>query len=134
MDWRADSEGGREQLVRIVALLLSLATLAERACRAPVPLRFLVIALLRPAERVAWDFVAGDFAMPVPACAGEGYDAQSALCLAESFVALAIALAGYADGLGADGRIGPGLPKAACNVLLVFLPRMDRRAEPFDTS
>ena len=42
---------------RIIALLVSFACLAERAAGRSFPVRWLVLTLLRYAERVAWDFV-----------------------------------------------------------------------------
>jgi len=50
---------GRDRLGRIAALLLSLASLAECAAGRSAPVRFIVLWLLRQAETVAADFVAG---------------------------------------------------------------------------
>lgn len=132
MDWTAHSEGTRERLMRIVALLLALATLAERASRASFPVRVLVMGFLRPAESVAWNFVAGQIALPP--LAGEGHDPASAQRLADSFRALAIALAAFADRFCGHShtQIGP-LPKvveAAGAVTDLDLGRL----QPFDTS
>jgi hypothetical protein len=44
-------------LRRLTTLLVALAALAERAASRCLPVRWLVLALLRYAERVAWDFV-----------------------------------------------------------------------------
>lgn len=46
-------------LQRIVALLLALASLAERAGAVPAARRAMVLAILRPAEAAAWAFVLG---------------------------------------------------------------------------
>lgn len=62
MEWTAEAKG--RALQRMVALLLALADLAERAGAAPFPVRFIVLAILRHAEAVAWQFVA--VAVPVP--------------------------------------------------------------------
>ena len=48
---------GDKMLRRIIAILLSLATLAERAAATYYPVRFLVLLLLRPAEARARGFV-----------------------------------------------------------------------------
>lgn len=50
-------EGGALQ--RIVALLIALASLAERAAATPFARRALVLAILRHAESVAWAFALG---------------------------------------------------------------------------
>lgn len=55
MDW--NSEGRRKMLERIVALLLSLAVLADRAARLPTLLRLPLLAVLGYGECVARDFV-----------------------------------------------------------------------------
>ena len=54
-------DGGRRNegtLLRIAALLVSLALVAERAAGRSLPVRFIVLALLRRAEAVATAFVA----------------------------------------------------------------------------
>jgi hypothetical protein len=90
MDWTAIINRDRETLKRIVAVLLSLAALAEVASSKPRPLCAGVRWLLAPAERIARDFVMGlweDFggrSVSLPAC-----DADDAVCLAHSFRALA---------------------------------------------
>ena len=132
MDWSADSEGVREQLMRIVALLLALATLAERACFAPLSVRVTVMGLLRPAEQAAWDFILGEAAMPEPGGADD--DPASAMLLAARFRALAVMLAAFADRFCGEGsvRIAPS-PVA---VEAVRIPKGVERARPlaFDTS
>ncbi|EHK55996.1 hypothetical protein [Allomesorhizobium alhagi] len=85
----------RETLKRIVAVLLSLAALAELASSKPRPLRAGARWFLAPAEMIARDFVMGlwedfgDRSVSLPAC-----DADDAVCLAHSFRALAGLLGG----------------------------------------
>lgn len=57
---RKDGQDGKhnEALRRVVALLLALAGLAERAACRSRPVRCMVLWLLRPAERSAWAFAA----------------------------------------------------------------------------
>lgn len=57
MEWKAETDG--KSLRRIVALLLALAVLADRAGGMPFPVRFVVLAILRHAEAIAWEFIAG---------------------------------------------------------------------------
>jgi hypothetical protein len=88
----------RQALRRIVALLFALAALAAYAGTKPLPIRLVVLWLMRPAEAVAWDFVialaeeAGvdpDLAVPLHA-----HDiADEAGRLAQSFTVLAELLA-----------------------------------------
>jgi hypothetical protein len=59
MDWNAQIGKDLRALDGIVATLLSLAGLAEKAARAPFPVRWLVLWFVRLAETVAQDFVAG---------------------------------------------------------------------------
>jgi len=59
MDWNAQIGRELRELDRIVAMLLALAGLAERAAGAPLPVRWLVLWFLRRAEAVATEFVAG---------------------------------------------------------------------------
>ena len=62
MAWKAQTYDKRLQ--RIIMLLLALAGLADRAGAAPFPVRFVVLSILRHAEGVAWQFVAGASAPP----------------------------------------------------------------------
>lgn len=55
MEWNAETD----VLKRIIALLLALAGLADRASGLPRPIRWLVFRILRPAEAVAREFVIG---------------------------------------------------------------------------
>lgn len=57
MEWTAQTDG--RALQRIVALLVALAVLADRTGGMSMPVRFIVLAILRHAEAVAWAFVAG---------------------------------------------------------------------------
>ena len=114
----------RQQMARIVALLLALAVVADRACRAPRPVRTYVLSLLLPAQSVALDYVCGEAGLPAPT---DTDDADLAV-LAARFCLLAVALAGIAarlsDGLPRDTRVRPALgvrrsrPDATSNVLL----------------
>ncbi|MCV3241110.1 hypothetical protein [Mesorhizobium sp. ZC-5] len=132
MDWTEDGEGMRQRLMRIVALLLALATLAERACRAPLAVRVLVMGFLRPAEQVAWNFIAGGCALPVPA--GESDDPASAMRLAGRFRALAIALAAFADRFSECSRVPVGISPRAVEAEADFTDLDRARPQPFDTS
>jgi hypothetical protein len=68
-------------LKRIVALLLGLAWLAELACRRSRPVCLLALRFLRPAERVAREFVMGEihpaFAVKLLASMPEAADCDS---------------------------------------------------------
>jgi hypothetical protein len=132
MDWSADSEGVREELMRIVALLLALATLAERACFAPLAVRVTVMGLLRPAELAAWDFVQGDAAMPEPV--GPDHDPAAAMLLAARFRALAVMLAAFADRFCGGGSVQIAALPAAVEAALVPAEQGCARPRPFDTS
>jgi hypothetical protein len=132
MDWSADSEGVREELMRIVALLLALATLAERACFAPLAVRVTVMGLLRPAELAAWDFIQGDAAMPEPV--GPDHDPAAVMLIAARFRALAVMLAAFADRFGGDGSVRIAALPAAVEAALVPAEQGCARPRPFDTS
>ena len=68
MEWKAQTDGRR--LRRIVALLLALAGLADRAAVAPFPVRFIVLAILRRAEAIAWTFAIEAVSCAPARCAG----------------------------------------------------------------
>jgi hypothetical protein len=143
MHWSEANDLNIKTLRRIVALLLALAGLAERASVRSDAVRWSVIWLLRPAEAIARDYVAGltgdaSLAMPdasdgsAPVCHGP----VDAICLADTFRALAAALAAFAQQMltllqaGATNvrRAGPG--QCAMNVLaslLEQLPAAERR-------
>lgn len=90
----------QRQLRRIVALLLALAGLAERAAGRSAPVRLLAVWFLRRGETAARDHVLAltgrVVSAPVPARLP---DAADALRLAENFRALAAALAAFAAAL-----------------------------------
>ena len=75
----------------IVALLLSFACLAERACAAPSFVRRLVLAILNRAEAVAREFVTGQACPEIP-CSHRRDERAEAMRLAVSFRALARSL------------------------------------------
>ena len=80
---------------RIIALLVSLAVLAERVADRSSLVRWLVLWILRRAETVVEDFVFDETGMPPPALDGialAGNGPDDALRLAASFRALAAAL------------------------------------------
>jgi hypothetical protein len=94
MDWKLAMREERAALMRIVALLFSLADLAESASRRCRPVRRFVLWLLRPAESLARDFVIGEqdappVSMPVSPA---GDDPADAVHLAENFRDLACEL------------------------------------------
>ncbi|MVA97109.1 hypothetical protein GN330_07585 [Nitratireductor sp. CAU 1489] len=90
------AKGDRRTLRRIMALLVALAALAERAGARSWPVRCLVLCILRRAEAVATGFVADATGLPPSAPEAKpriGNDAAGALRLAAYFRALAAALA-----------------------------------------
>lgn len=98
MQWSADTNAG--MLKRIVALLLALAALADRAALAPRPVRAYVLDILRQAEAVAQAFVVGmarDLGAAMPPRAGlYRDDPDDATRLALRLRVLALALASLA--------------------------------------
>jgi hypothetical protein len=91
------AEKGREEdtLKRIIALLLALAGLAERAAKRSHPIRCLVLWLLWHAESVARDFVTGSNSSAAVrpstlAAVRHGHDPADAIALAASLRALAL--------------------------------------------
>jgi hypothetical protein len=83
-------------LRRIIALLVSLAVLAERAAERSLPVRWLVLWILRRAETVVEEYVFDETGMPPPAMEGFapiGNGPEDALRLAARFRAFAAALA-----------------------------------------
>ncbi|WP_442577693.1 hypothetical protein ACSBOB_19205 [Mesorhizobium sp. ASY16-5R] len=96
---RAERENEQETLKGIAAVLLKLAVLAEFLCVLPLPLRVLVLALLRPAEAVARAFAieqsGGALALPPTVVRGaDGDGCAEALHLARCLRALAIVFCG----------------------------------------
>lgn len=151
MDWSAvTEEEDRRMLKGIVALLLSFACLAERACAAPSFVRRLVLAILTRAEAVAGEFVTGmamdrDVPARVPAsqamtanCPGDGR--ADAMRLARAFRALAVVLARLAsrnsgDRLRRNERAGAISSLLAEARKLQFVPLAARLAvERIDSS
>lgn len=82
-------------LRRIIALLVSLAVLAERAASRCSPVRWFVLLILRRAEQAAQAFVFEATGMPpfIEGFAAAGNRAEDALRLSARFHALAAALA-----------------------------------------
>ena len=138
MDWcREDRENGKA-LRRIIALLLALAGLAERACGRSRPVRCLVLLALRPGEAVARDYVAG--LTGVPAFSGLAFGVPSsgipafgriepmpgrhdggiaeAMRLALVFRALAAALAALLEEAAAPAPRVIGVPAAFHDLLV----------------
>lgn len=93
VDWKLAMKEERAALMRLVALLLSLADLAQSASRRCRLVRGFVVWLLRPAESLAWDFVVGagpsGALMPIGPVGGDPADAMR---LAENFRHLACEL------------------------------------------
>lgn len=98
MGWNESMEEDRKTLRRIVALLLALAGLCERASLRSPAVRAAVMWLLRPGEVIAGRYVAaltGSIVDPPapPAVMSAGDGAADAMNLALRFRALAAALA-----------------------------------------
>jgi hypothetical protein len=100
MDWNAQIGRELRTLDRIVAMLLALAGLAERAAGAPYPVRWLVLWFLRYAEAVVTDFVAGSACVAArgqwllaPVTIRQGSSPADAIDLALSLSRLALAVA-----------------------------------------
>jgi hypothetical protein len=94
MDRSGQIETNRSVLMRIVALLLALADLAERAAGASRPVRYQVLWALRQADEVVSEFVTGSTceggqwpSASMPACCG--FDPADAENLAASLRMLA---------------------------------------------
>lgn len=86
MNVKAQKETELEVLKRIVAMLFALACLADRASRAPRPVRTFVLWVLRRAETIVGESVGGQV---WPTAVRAGNDSCDALDLAASFQALA---------------------------------------------
>lgn len=144
-------DGGRRNertLLKIAALLVSLALLAERAAGRSLPVRFLVFAILRRAEAIAKSFVAReagvegmDWPAPGDAAAIRNQPLEGAW-LALSFRMLAAALCDLVEAAAGSAAIGSTVALAAVRdtlaggaprapVLLLFFPAARR---PHDTS
>lgn len=95
MDTNSEMQSNREALMRIVALLIALAALAERASSLAAPVRCLVLWILGPAEATACEFVEEAALQPAPALfdiAALDGGSTDAIRLALRFRALAAAL------------------------------------------
>ncbi|MEO4000422.1 hypothetical protein [Mesorhizobium sp. CAU 1732] len=111
MDWKRAMEEERAALGRIVAMLCTLAVLAERASGRSPAVRRLVLWFLRQAEAVARDFAGGPDAASMPILpAGTG--PADAVRLAISLRALARLLDRQARRLSAACRRIGGEPAA----------------------
>lgn len=106
MDWNLAVEENRRMLNGIVSLLFAFASLAERLCGLPGPVRCFVLRILRSAEAIARDFVlevAQDHGASVPPAvlvipALQNRDSPAdAMRLVRSFRTLAVLLDRLAD-------------------------------------
>ncbi len=130
---RVEMEAIRWQIEGIIALLLALAGIADRACRAPYPLQAEVMALLLPAESVARGYVSGETCLPLPAPAD--CDAADAAGLAARFRLLALALTGVAAWLFEQCRLHDGFwPSRASFAANDPRNAVSQAPWPFDTS
>ena len=91
MGWNGERDKTDHALMRIVALLLALASLAERAAGMPQPVRSAALWFLRPAQALAWEFVTGQAHPEIPHTHRRDERAE-AMRLAVSFRALACSL------------------------------------------
>ncbi len=132
-------------LLKIAALLVSLALVAERAAGRSLPVRLLVFAVLRRAEAIAQNFVAReagaegiDWPVPGDAAAIRNQPLEAAW-LALSFRMLAAALCDLVEAAAGSATcvaavretLAGGAPRAP--VLLLFFPA-GRQPQPHDTS
>lgn len=104
MNGNANTPRAGRQMRRLVALLLDLAGLAERAAGRSAPVRHFVLWLLAMGEAVAGDYVldlTGRPASGQAAFAPARRDAAAAMGLAARFRALAAALAAFVDAVAA---------------------------------
>ena len=132
MHWNEATDLNIKTLRRIVALLLALAGLAERATGRCHAVRWSVLWLLRPGEAMVRDYVAaltGDPGLATPPAtdiAGDG--STDATRLALSFRMLAAALAAFAEQVLATlqathaRRAGPG--QSAISMLASLVDRL----------
>lgn len=128
MGWNGERDKTDHALMRIVALLLALASLAERAAGMPQPVRSAALWFLRPAEAVAREFVTGQACPEIPYSHRRDERAE-AMHLAVSFRALAHSLEAE---LAAPPRFPSCWPRLAGNVpprqlrvLACEAPRLD---------
>lgn len=94
--------GNEKLLRRVMALLVALATLAEKAAARSVPVRLFLLWILRRAEATALEYVVETAGMPpaLGAIAAPGHSPADAHRLAARFRALAAALGALLPGLG----------------------------------
>lgn len=108
-----------EVLDRVVVILLALAVLAERAAGATGPVRCVVLWVLRQADTVAKDFVAGSSCngrrRPPFVTLRDGDDPAEALNLAASFRMLAFTLETMATQLRRLAFLHGGRPPGPTN-------------------
>lgn len=133
MHWNEATDLNIKTLRRIVALLLALAGLAERATGRCHAVRWSVLWLLRPGEAMVRGYVAaltGDPGLSnLPAIVPAGDGSADATRLALSFRMLAAALAAFAEQVLATlqahltqvGRAGP-----AHSAMTLFVSLVDR--------
>jgi hypothetical protein len=131
-----------DTLDRIVVLLLALAGLAERAARAPLPIRCIALWPLRLADAVARDYLAGfaDAAphlFPATPSDHEGIAPADALALALSLRTLALALQVIVDQMRLSS-LHPRSPAITDTGLLRPIPGLEAalglRSHCLDTS
>jgi hypothetical protein len=113
--WNEETDWSCDVLMRIVAILLALASLAERAAGAPRPVRCQVLWALQQADAVARAFVAGsvwDAACQWPPAmtpVRHGFDPADAADLAASLRMLAFLVLNIAAQASPGGTCGDSL-------------------------
>jgi hypothetical protein len=141
VEWKAETE--RVVLMRLVATLLALAELADRASLLPFPVRCHVLAILRPAEAVIQAFIIamarGLGAQLLPQayltiseqmCMPDGDEPADATRLALRLRVLALTLASLAAQAEclADGTSDRYAPSATIKAEIHLLRALDRPA------
>ena len=146
MRHRQTIDENQKALRRIVAVLLSLAGLLDRAAGRSRAVCLLVVWLLRPGEAIAWDYLDGlapgaarlAAPEPLPPDAPESYyGVAEALRLAASFRALAAALAAFVDACSAAWQAAPSSRLSAGLIALSALATRHTRTAAvgrFDSS
>jgi len=151
VDHRVQGEIETDVLRRIIALLFSLADLAESACRLSFPLRAFNLWAIRRGEAAAWTLLDDEeFAVFAAACPG-GNEPDEARALAASLRGIAMILSarlaqfqqfmswwncGNSDDLEASAiaRMGRLTIQLAATVFQPALPAGLMLAPPIDTS
>jgi len=121
---KAETRRDREALRCIIALLLSLAGLAERAAERSFFIRFLVLSGLRHAHHVARDCFVG------PSCTADityGHEPADAIGLAASFRALALVVGNIAALTGLRGGLPCRTHAGICALGTVYFLPADGR-------